>query len=149
MGLKAKCEQQSDNLSVYHDGACHGSTTTSSTTSTTSSTTSTTEPTTVTTESTCPDMCMKMYAPVCGTDQITYSNVCFLELAQCNNYPELEVAYQGECIETTTPFKYKDWIGDGECDDITNTAEHGFDGHDCCKQPLKVGSCLECECKEN
>ena len=42
----------------------------------------------------------------------------------------------------------KSWIGDGECDDITNVAEWNFDGHDCCQEPLVKGSCLDCLCKE-
>ena len=41
---------------------------------------------------------------------------------------------------------YSDWIGDGECDDITNIAECNFDGNDCCQEPLIEGSCLDCQC---
>ena len=39
------------------------------------------------------------------------------------------------------------WIGDGTCDDETNTPECDYDGNDCCKLYIKDDSCTECECK--
>ena len=38
------------------------------------------------------------------------------------------------------------WIGDGECDDETNTAGCGFDGGDCCGPDVKTSQCSDCEC---
>ena len=48
----------------------------------------------------CPEICTMDYAPVCGTDQITYNNECGLKSKKCNqNLMDLEIAYQGECQE--------------------------------------------------
>ena len=48
----------------------------------------------------CPEICTMDYAPVCGTDQITYNNECGLKSKKCNqNLTDLEIAYQGECQE--------------------------------------------------
>jgi len=54
----------------------------------------------------CPDaanaVCMEVYAPVCGSDGITYSNSCYFGLAQCGR-PNLQVAKQGECGDGVVP----------------------------------------------
>ncbi len=41
-------------------------------------------------------------------------------------------------------------IGDGDCNDVTNTERCLFDGGDCCKDRSKKTSdlCLDCNCKE-
>ena len=39
-------------------------------------------------------MCTLEYAPVCGEDNVTYSNMCHMEAAQ------MELAYNGQCIRT-------------------------------------------------
>ena len=41
---------------------------------------------------------------------------------------------------------YQSWIGDLYCDDITNTAECGYDGGDCCGDEVDTDYCEECIC---
>ena len=49
----------------------------------------------------CPDMCPAVwYEPLCGSDENTYSNACYLELIKCSEKPDLYVLYEGECIST-------------------------------------------------
>jgi hypothetical protein len=38
------------------------------------------------------------------------------------------------------------WIGDGQCDDETNTLECQFDGGDCCGDAVDARFCTECAC---
>ena len=44
------------------------------------------------------------------------------------------------------------WVGDGECDDVTNMGDCFYDGGDCCANTtttaIKVGACIECQCLE-
>ena len=39
------------------------------------------------------------------------------------------------------------WVGDGACDDVTNTGDCFYDGGDCCGSEMSKGVCLECQCK--
>ena len=41
---------------------------------------------------------------------------------------------------------YNAWIGDDYCDDVTNNAECGYDGGDCCGDDVKTDYCNECIC---
>ena len=46
----------------------------------------------------CPSICVALYAPVCGSNDETYSNGCLLGVAACNN-PELNIVevHKGPC----------------------------------------------------
>ena len=41
---------------------------------------------------------------------------------------------------------HNDWIGDGYCDDATNTEICNFDGGDCCSENIVITFCKVCEC---
>ena len=193
------------NTTTYLPGPVSTSTTTTSTTtaSTSTSSTSSVDSTTTTASNECPDRCSRIFDPVCGSDMVSYPNLCFLQKKMCLEKVELTY-HEGVCgttsstttitsttstttttrsrptrsatttttttnstkptnsttttattttsttttSTTSTPFKYEAWIGDGECDDVTNVAEWNYDGHDCCQVPLVKGSCLDCLCKE-
>ncbi|XP_063584887.1 agrin-like isoform X3 [Penaeus indicus] len=45
----------------------------------------------------CDFPCPDNYDPVCGSDGVTYSNLCELERANCQSDEEITVAYEGEC----------------------------------------------------
>ena len=38
------------------------------------------------------------------------------------------------------------WLGDGFCDDITNTIECDYDGGDCCMSDINTQYCEVCLC---
>ena len=51
-------------------------------------------------------------------------------------------------IVTETPKCLKPiWVGDGYCDDVTNTFECNFDGGDCCGSDVNTEFCTFCLCK--
>ncbi|KAK5975520.1 hypothetical protein GCK32_000971, partial [Trichostrongylus colubriformis] len=54
-------------------------------------------------ESSCPSSCGDTYSPVCGTDDITYTNLCHLTLAQCRKATTIGLAYEGECCSMNCP----------------------------------------------
>ncbi|CAL1539554.1 unnamed protein product [Lymnaea stagnalis] len=47
----------------------------------------------------CPKFCPLVWAPLCGTDKVTYGNPCQLEVTNCSRKPEERVQknYEGVC----------------------------------------------------
>ena len=45
----------------------------------------------------CPEFCTEEYQPLCGSDRVTYSNICKLKTTQCSGKPEIYIQYVGEC----------------------------------------------------
>merc|ERR1712037_135301 len=48
-------------------------------------------------EGPCPEACIEIYEPVCGSNGETYSNVCYLQMAACNSATPISQASEGEC----------------------------------------------------
>ena len=51
----------------------------------------------------CPGACLHVDIPVCGSDGKTYSNLCYLEMAMCQNDPSLTLEHHGECEKGNLP----------------------------------------------
>jgi len=45
----------------------------------------------------CPEVCIELYQPVCGSDGETYNNECYLQMASCNSSTPISLTNQGEC----------------------------------------------------
>ena len=48
--------------------------------------------------------CIKIYAPICGSDGKTYVNRCFFDHAKRCDDPSLTAKHEGECVTTTGTF---------------------------------------------
>ncbi|VDL72773.1 unnamed protein product [Nippostrongylus brasiliensis] len=53
--------------------------------------------------SNCPTTCNNIYSPVCGTDDVTYTNLCQMRLKQCRKGTTIGLAYKGECCTMDCP----------------------------------------------
>jgi len=47
----------------------------------------------------CPEFCLRMYDPVCGSDGVTYSNECMMKDASCEEGAFIRVVSKGKCPE--------------------------------------------------
>jgi len=45
----------------------------------------------------CNEACLRNWVPICGTDGITYGNLCQMESFACQKRLNLLVAHEGEC----------------------------------------------------
>ncbi|EGZ16651.1 hypothetical protein PHYSODRAFT_440880, partial [Phytophthora sojae] len=52
--------------------------------------------TTVDPEDRCPTLCERDFMPQCGSDSVTYANICLLKVAHCLD-PEVKRKHKGRC----------------------------------------------------
>ena len=75
-----------------------------------------------------------------NTPQYTYGDnqfgIQFPVITFCDKLPEYKNILGEDCGQKVCI--HKDWIGDGFCDDLTNTPGCNYDGGDCCLGTIDI-----------
>ena len=50
--------------------------------------------------------CPRIYIPVCGTDNKTYTNLCWMNCMNEKRGTDVEIFYAGHCFQFIDPFDY-------------------------------------------
>jgi len=80
-------------------------------------------------------MCPMVYAPVCGSNGVTYSNACRMRVSACVSGKTITVAHEGKCEGSGNVVKpiNRLTVGNGEHREDNNDGEHR-------EVPLRGGS---------
>jgi len=89
-------------------------------------------------EGACPEFCVEIYQPVCGSNGETYSNGCYLQMAACASTTPITEAYQGECAEC--PAERPDF---GSPCSLPKDAQCPY-GEECCCGQCHPSMLMEC-----
>jgi len=90
------------------------------------------------TEGPCPEFCIEIYQPVCGSNGETYSNGCYLQMAACSSTAPITQAYEGECAEC--PAEQPEF---GSTCSLPEAAQCPY-GEECCCGQCHPSMMMEC-----
>jgi len=90
------------------------------------------------TEGPCPEFCIEIYQPVCGSNGETYSNGCYLQMAACSSTTPITQAYEGECAEC--PAEQPEF---GSTCSLPEAAQCPY-GEECCCGQCHPSMMMEC-----
>ncbi|CAG0914080.1 unnamed protein product [Notodromas monacha] len=51
----------------------------------------------------CPQLCPAIYSPVCGSDGVSYPNICTLDSKNCADKSDITISFRGPCGEEPRP----------------------------------------------